>query len=481
MATVRHPIHVREEEPPSLFTHQDPLSIASGSLTLPHLDSHAHRKFEEGFFWRKIKAYQELSADDFLSYRFQLKHTLSTSSPIATKKLLSFIVEQTGETFAQDVFQGLKQAPMTVQITPYILARIDWEHPYTCPIRTQFLPIGSRISRDHPMLTLDSLGEKSDSPVPGLVHRYYDRVLFLPQATCPVYCRFCTRSYAIGQDTENVTKYKLEATPSAWKKAFEYIESHPTIEDVVLSGGDFYNVAPPHIQYIGDSLLKIPHIKRIRIATKGLAVNPSRILHDPAWTQAIIHVSTQARSKFKQVFVHTHINCPEEITWVTRDALQILTENGVIVRNQSVLLRGVNDTLERMSLLVKRLGSISIQPYYVYQHDLVQGVDDLRTSLATTLQLEKQLRGITAGFNTPTFVVDAPGGGGKRVAWSYDYYDRSTGISIYSAPSVKPGKHFFYFDPLHALSSEMKERWLEPAEQTQMYNQAIEQLYASIR
>ena len=113
----------------------------------------------------------------------------------------------------------------------------------------------------------------------------------------------------------------------------------------------------------------------------------------------------------------------------------------------------------------------------MYQHDLVQGVEDLRTSLATTLQLEKQVRGITAGFNTPTFVVDAPGGGGKRVAWSYDYYDRATGISIFSAPSVKPGKHFFYFDPLHTLEPEVQEKWQDPVAQNAMYAEALAQLY----
>lgn len=470
-------LKVREEEPPSRLAYENRFTSGSQMPPLAHLDGNVHRSFEEGAFWQILSSYEKLSADEFLSYRFQIKNTLSNSTPIATQKLLAFVSEHAGETFAQDVAAGLRQAPMTVQITPYTLSRMDWKNPYTCPIRTQFLPLGSRLHVDHPMLTLDSLGEKADSPVPGLVHRYYDRVLFLPQSTCPVYCRFCTRSYAIGQDTQQVVKYKLEATPAAWKKAFEYIASHPTVEDVVLSGGDFYNVAPPHVQYIGEALLNIEHVKRIRIATKGLAVNPSRIMYDPAWTQAVLNVANQARSRFKQVFIHTHINSPQEITWVTRDALRVFAENGVVVRNQSVLLRGVNDTLEKMSLLVKRLSAISIQPYYVYQHDLVQGVEDLRTSLATTLQLEKQLRGITAGFNTPTFVVDAPGGGGKRVAWSYDYYDRTTGISIFSAPSVKPGKHFFYFDPLHTLEPEIQAKWLDPDGQSAMYAQALAHLH----
>jgi lysine 2,3-aminomutase len=143
------------------------------------------------------------------------------------------------------------------------------------------------------------------------------------------------------------------------------------------------------------------------------------------------------------------------------------------VRNQSVLQRGVNDTPETMTLLVKRLGHINVHPYYVYVHDLVKGVEDLRTSVDTALHIEKHVRGSTAGFNTPTFVVDAPGGGGKRDAHSYEYYDRETGISVYSAPSVKPGQYFLYFDPLHQLSTAIQRRWEVTSEQEVMVALAI--------
>jgi lysine 2,3-aminomutase len=145
-----------------------------------------------------------------------------------------------------------------------------------------------------------------------------------------------------------------------------------------------------------------------------------------------------------------------------------------------VLQRGVNDTVDAMQLLVKRLGYVNVQPYYVYMHDLVKGVEDLRTTLQTGVDLEKHVRGITAGFNTPTFVCDAPGGGGKRNIHSYEYYDRASGVSVYTAPSVKDG-FFLYYDPLDTLTPEMQARWADPAEQQRMIDQAIEAAAAALR
>src|SRR6185437_7280067 len=149
-------------------------------------------------------------------------------------------------------------------------------------------------------------------------------------------------------------------------------------------------------------------------------------------------------------------------------ALDGVFERGIITRNQSVLQRRVNDSIGTMQLLVKRLGHCQVHPYYVYQHDLVKGVEDLRTTLQTALDLEKHVRGATAGFNTPTFVVDAPGGGGKRDSHSYEHYDRKTGISVYTAPSVKPGSYFVYFDPVDQLPPESQARWADPAEHDKM-------------
>jgi lysine 2,3-aminomutase len=152
--------------------------------------------------------------------------------------------------------------------------------------------------------------------------------------------------------------------------------------------------------------------------------------------------------------------------------MNVLMERGIFVRNQSVLQRRVNDSPEVMALLVKRLGHVNVHPYYVYVHDLVKGVEDLRTTLDTAIHIEKHVRGSTAGFNTPMFVVDAPGGGGKRDAHSFEHYNRTTGISVYASPAVKPGRLFFYFDPLDLLPQEGRARWADPAQHEPMIEEA---------
>ncbi|MDF2693652.1 MAG: Lysine 2,3-aminomutase, partial [Labilithrix sp.] len=165
----------------------------------------------------------------------------------------------------------------------------------------------------------------------------------------------------------------------------------------------------------------------------------------------------------------------------TQDAMHKLLERGIVVRNQSVLQRGVNDSPETMTMLVKRMGHLNVHAYYVYVHDLVTGVEDLRTSVDTAIFIEKHVRGSTAGFNTPTFVVDAPGGGGKRDAHSYEYYDRETGISVYQAPSVKPGQYFLYFDPVNQLSTSAQRRWADPNEHESMINAALSKAKEHLR
>jgi lysine 2,3-aminomutase len=205
---------------------------------------------------------------------------------------------------------------------------------------------------------------------------------------------------------------------------------------------------------------------------------PMKLLTDTEWVDALTTVVDAGRRQHKEVVLHTHFNHPREITAISQRALDLLFERGIVVRNQSVLQRGVNDSAETLQLLMKRLGYCNVQPYYVYMHDLVSGVEDLRTTVQTGIELEKQVRGTTAGFHTPAFVVDAPGGGGKRHIHSFEHYDRETGISVYAAPSVKPG-YFLYFDPVNLLGGEAQERWTEPAEQQRMIEAALEAAGAS--
>jgi len=435
-----------------------------------------HRDLLSGPFWQRIPAYANVDEAAFLDHNWQAKNTITKAS-----KLLDALQGLVSPEFYRDAEEGFAKAPMSIRVSPYLLSLIDWSAPYEDPLRIQFIPVASRLIANHPKLTLDSLHEQEDAPVPGLTHRYQDKALFLPLDTCPVYCRFCTRSYAVGVDTEEVEKVSLKANDARWKQAFAYIASRPELEDIVISGGDAYQLRAQQLEEIGNALLDMPNLRRMRFASKGPAVMPMKLLTDDAWTDALTRIVERGRKLHKEVVLHTHFNHPNEITEITHQAMNKLMERGIMVRNQTVLQRGVNDTPETMSLLVKRLGHVNVHPYYVYLHDLVHGVEDLRTSLDTALFIEKHVRGTTAGFNTPMFVVDAPGGGGKRDAHSYEYYNRETGISVYTAPSVKPGKYFLYFDPLHQLSTTIQRRWQDPIEADRMVTGALENARAYVR
>jgi lysine 2,3-aminomutase len=434
-----------------------------------------HRELLGGEFWRAVPKFRDIDEATFLDHVWQGRNSVKTP-----EELLETIKGHAPPAFIEDARNGFAHAPMAVRVSPYMLSLIDWNDPYHDPIRRQFIPLKSGMRPDHPRLTLDSLHERADAPVPGLVHRYADKALFIALQTCPVYCRFCTRSYAIGPDTSDVEKVHL-TTPHEWQRIFDYIASRPELEDIVISGGDTYQLPPRSITLIGEALLAIPHVRRMRFATKGPAVMPMKLLTDDPWLDALTAIVTEGRKLGKEVVIHTHFNHPKEITQITQRAMQRLFERGIIVRNQSVLMRGVNDDEETMELLVKRLSYVNVHPYYVYMHDLVKGVEELRTTIQRAIDIEKYVRGATAGFNTPTFVCDAPGGGGKRDVHSFETYDRENGISVYTAPSVKPGKYFVYYDPLEDLGAQSQARWKVPEQQEMMLAAALERAGASPR
>ncbi|HEY0707767.1 MAG TPA: KamA family radical SAM protein [Polyangia bacterium] len=427
----------------------------------------AHRQLLEGPFWQRIPAYANVTEAEFLDHAWQAKHSITNIA-----KLLSALSGLVSPEFIADAEAGFKQAPMSVRVSPYLLSLIDWSDPYRDPLRLQFIPIASRLLPDHPFLDLDSLHERKDMPVPGLTHRYPDKALFLALDICPVYCRFCTRSYAVGIDTEEVAKFRLRVNQDRWSATFAYIASRPELEDIVISGGDAYQLRPEQITQIGEALLAIPHVRRFRYATKGPAVMPQKLLTDHEWTDALTRIVEKGRQLHKEVVLHTHFNHPREITALTKAALDRLCERGITVRNQCVLQRGVNDSSALQLLLAKRLAYVNVHPYYIYMHDLVKGVEDLRTTLQTGLDIEKDVRGGTSGFNTPLVVVDAPGGGGKRDAHSFEHYDRTTGISVYTSPAVHPEEIYFYFDPIDLLPPEGQARWADPREHQAMLDEA---------
>jgi lysine 2,3-aminomutase len=436
----------------------------------PRVDeaSITHRHLKDGPWWQTIPAWKDVDEATFLNHLWQEKNAITTP-----EKLVSTVRDLASTEFITDVEAGFKHAPMAVRISPYLIGLIDWSSPYKDPIRRQFLPLGSQLEPDHPMLTLDSLHEQGDAPTPGLTHRYPDKVLFLTLDTCPVYCRFCTRSYAVGLDTDSVEKVSLKATDERWERALQYISERVEVEDVVISGGDAYRLKADQIRTIGERLLAMKHIRRFRFATKGIAIQPMKVLTDAPWLDALTEIVDKGRKMHKEVVVHTHFNHPNEVTTISQRAGNLMMERGITVRNQSVFQRGVNDTAETMIELVRRLGSINIHPYYVYIHDLVRGTEDLRTSVATGIQVEKRVRGSTAGFNTPMFVVDAPGGGGKRDMHSFEHYDRETGVSVYTAPTVKPGAFFSYYDPISGLHPSVQRDWHDPKKAQQMIDDVV--------
>ncbi len=427
-----------------------------------------HRDLRDGAFWQVIPSFADIDEATFLDHKWQMKNTITKP-----EKLLAAVKGLASDEFLADAAEGFRIAPMAVRVSPYMLSLIDWTNPYEDPIRRQFIPTNSTRLADHPKLTFDSLGEQADAPVDGLTHRYPDKALLLALDTCPVYCRFCTRSYAVGPDQEMIEKVSLKASPKRWDAIFAYVARRPELEDIVISGGDAWNLRAKQIETLGHRLLDIPHVRRMRFASKGPAVMPQKALTDDEWFNALVGVVKRGRELGKDVMIHTHFNHPNEITEITRAAMQRFFAEGVHLRNQTVLQRGVNDDAETMVRLVRRCAYVNVHPYYVYQHDLVKGVEELRTTVGSAKDLEKLVRGSTAGFNTPTFVVDAPGGGGKRGVHSHEHYNPVTGISVYTAPSVKPGKSFLYFDPVDQLPEEGQARWANEGEHSKMIDEAL--------
>jgi lysine 2,3-aminomutase len=414
----------------------------------------ARRRFKESRVDVGSAGLFDATADEFASHTWQDKHSITKFSQL--KDLLSGIV---CPSFLDELDDGLRYAGMSIRVSPYVLSLIDWSRPESDPIRRQFMPMRSELEEDHPTLAVDSLEERNQSPVSGLVHRYPDKALFLVTTMCPVYCQFCTRSYAVGLDTPLIVKDSV-ASVQHWAAALDYIRATPQIEDIVISGGDLARMKPAHIRSLGNALLDIEHVRRLRFATKSLAVQPMKFLSDQEWTNAILEIVDRGRSLFKDVCIHTHFNHPREITPFVEQAMQRLHRAGVLVRNQSVLLRGVNDEAETLIELIRGLGRVNIHPYYVYLCDMVKSTEHFRVPLSMAQQLEKQVRGATAGFNTPLFIVDTPCG--KRDVHSAEFYDRDRGVSGFSSPTLAPGRMLHYFDPLRSLTQEGRAAWSVP-------------------
>ena len=334
---------------------------------------------------RRFELFKDITDKEWNDWEWQVNNRIETVEEL--KKYIPLTQEE--EEGAKKCLQTLRMA-----ITPYYLALIDPNDPDD-PIRSQAIPTALELHKADADL-LDPLHEDTDSPVPGLTHRYPDRVLLLITDMCSMYCRHCTRRRFAGQNDNSMPMERID-------KAIDYIRNNPQVRDVLLSGGDALLVSDDKLEYIIKKLREIPHVEIIRLGSRVPVVLPQRI------TEGLVSML----KKYHPIWLNTHFNHPNEITEEAKFACARLANAGVPLGNQTVLLRGVNDCTHIMMELVHELVKIRVRPYYIYQCDLSMGLEHFRTSVSKGIEIIEGLRGHTSGLCVPTFVVDAPGGGGK--------------------------------------------------------------------
>ena len=323
---------------------------------------------------------------DWNDHRWQLKHRITSLEQL--RRLLPTLTPE------EEAGTRLANTKLALAITPYYFNLIDPADEH-CPIRLQVIP---RIeeTRTAPWEMSDPCGEDEHSPVPGLVHRYPDRVLFLVTDRCASYCRYCTRSRLVS----NATGYDFHPE---YDRQIEYIRQHPEIRDVLLSGGDPLLLSDDKLESLLKQLRAIPHVEFLRIGSRIPIFLPQRITPELC----------VMLKKYHPLFLSIHTNHPRELTTEVRDALGRLADAGLPLGNQSVLLKHVNDDPVVLRALMQKLLMCRARPYYLYQCDLISGSAHLRTSVRRGLEIMDQLRGHTTGYAVPQYVIDAPGGGGK--------------------------------------------------------------------
>jgi len=329
--------------------------------------------------------WREVSEKEWNDWRWQLRHRITTFEQM--KEIIDLTPEE---------IEGIKQSRgrLALAVTPYFASQMDPINP-NCPIRRQAIP---RIEECHLSKNdmVDPCGEDKDSPVPGLVHRYPDRVLLLVTDQCAVYCRYCTRRRLVGSNERSITQGNFE-------EVLKYLKSHRKVRDVLLSGGDPLLLENERLEEILSRLRALPHIELLRIGTRAPVTLPQRI------TGGLVRML----KRYHPLMISIHFTHPKEITDAVKRACNELADGGIPLGSQTVLLKGINDKPYIMKKLVQELLKIRVRPYYIYQCDLAMGTEHFRTSLATGIQIIEKLRGHTTGYAVPTYVVDAPGGGGK--------------------------------------------------------------------
>jgi lysine 2,3-aminomutase len=363
---------------------------------------------------------RNISPQDWNSWTWQLRNRVTSLTQLEQHLVLS------EEERAGVLLSGNKLA---LAITPHFFNLVHPTDP-DCPIRRQVIP---RIEEtyDNPEEMLDPCGEDSHMPVPGLVHRYPDRVLFLVTDRCAAYCRYCTRSRVVSGAGEQELHTEFES-------AYRYLEEHTEVRDVLLSGGDALLLSDGRLEAMLKRLRSIPHIEFLRIGSRVPIFLPQRITPELC----------EMLARYHPLWMSVHVNHPRELTTEVRDALERLANHGIPLGNQSVLLRGVNDEPAVYKSLVHKLLRCRVRPYYLYQCDLIKGSSHLRTSVSRGIEIIENLRGHTTGYAVPQFVIDAPGGGGKTPVNPEYLIHRDDGVTLirnyenklfaYPEPSTSP-------------------------------------------
>ncbi len=333
---------------------------------------------------KRAPIYKDVSPEQWNDWRWQMKSRLNTVEEF--EQVLKLTDSERKALSSPGLFR--------VDVTPYYVSLIDPDDPND-PIRKQIIPTAGELSAFTGQME-DSLAEDAHSPVPGLVHRYPDRVLMLVTTQCASYCRYCTRARIVGDPTQTFKREEFELQ-------IEYIKNTPQIRDVLLSGGDPLAIAPAILEELLTRLREIPHIEIVRIGSRIPVFMPMRVTDELCDTL----------QKFHPLWFNIHVNHPNEITAELEQATDKLSRAGIPLGNQSVLLAGINDCVHIQRKLVQDLVRIRVRPYYLYQCDLVEGAGHFRTPVAKGIEIIEGLRGHTSGFAVPTYCVDAPGGGGK--------------------------------------------------------------------
>jgi len=340
---------------------------------------------QKHFVSRRAPLWRDVSDADWNDWRWQLRHRLNT--PEQLKSVIEMTPDE--EAGVRATCQRLRMS-----ITPYFASLMEAKDA-NCPIRRQVVPTVDELVISPDDLR-DPLSEDTDSPVPGLVHRYPDRVLLLVTDQCASYCRHCTRRRLVGVKTERMR-------PEEMQRAVQYIAEHPEVRDVLISGGDPLILSENVLELLLKSLRAIPHVEIIRIGTRTPVFLPQRI------TPELVAMLR----RYHPLWINIHFNHPKEITPETAEACARLADAGIPLGSQTVLLRGVNDCPHVMRQLMHELLKIRVRPYYLYQCDLSQGISHFRTSISKGIEIIEHLRGHTSGLAVPTFALDAPGGAGK--------------------------------------------------------------------